>query len=213
MSNLCDVITYESSVVNAMCKAEHQLPCILNSHKRVIETVMTTIYCVILDEVSTTNKNARKGQIVKIAHILNTIAYGTPTDHGTYRVPYDPKTGFIGEVKFDYSQANGLKEELNEILPLLSHTNPTKLHGPLALHKYRQSSRFCQRNLTSQMMRLTTLCVVLMIGKSTGLHFVNVRACQTILTFSFRVKLLIFCGVTEIVTATRTRVEIFRTPK
>jgi hypothetical protein len=105
MSNLRDVITYESSVVNAMCNAEHQLPCVLHLHKRVIEKVMTMIYCVSLDEVSTTNNNARKGQIVKIAHIINTIAYGTPTDPGTYRVPYDPKTGLIGEVKFDVSRA------------------------------------------------------------------------------------------------------------
>jgi hypothetical protein len=53
---------------------------------------MTMIYCVSLDEVSTTNINVRKRQIVKIAHIIiNTIAYSTPTDPGTYRVPYDPK--------------------------------------------------------------------------------------------------------------------------
>jgi hypothetical protein len=126
MSNLRDVIAYESSVVNAMCKAEHQLPCVLHLHKRVIEKVMTMIYCVSLDEVLTTNKNARKRQIVKIAHIINTIAYGTRTDPGTYRVPYDPKTGLIGEVKFDESRAKDLEEELNAILPLLITQEPNK---------------------------------------------------------------------------------------
>jgi hypothetical protein len=87
---------------------------------------MTMIYCVSLDEVSTTNKNARKRQIVKIAHIINTISYGTPTDHGAYRVPYDPKTGLIGEVKFDDSRAKDLEEELNKILALLITQGPNK---------------------------------------------------------------------------------------
>jgi hypothetical protein len=126
MINLCDVIAYESSVVNAMCKAEHQLPCVLHLHKRVIEKIMTMIYCMSVDEVSKTNKNARKRQIVKIAHIINTIAYGTPIDPGTYRVPYDPKTGLIGEVEFDDSRAKDLEEELNAILPLLITQEPNK---------------------------------------------------------------------------------------
>jgi hypothetical protein len=46
----------------------------------------------------------------------------------------------------------------------------------LRFNKYRQSSRFCQRNLASQMMRLTTLCALLMIEQSTGLRFVGVTA-------------------------------------
>jgi hypothetical protein len=126
MSNLRDVIAYESSVVNAMYKAEHQLPCVLHLHKRVIEKVTTMIYCVSLDEVSTTNKNARKRQIAKISHIINTIAYDTPTDPGTYRVPNDQKKGLIGEVKFDESRAKDLEEELNAILPLLIRQEPNK---------------------------------------------------------------------------------------
>jgi hypothetical protein len=49
--NFHDVLTYESSVSNVMCKADNQVPCVLHLHKRVIEKLTTMIYCVSLNEV------------------------------------------------------------------------------------------------------------------------------------------------------------------
>jgi hypothetical protein len=63
-----------------------------------------------LYEVSTTNKDARKIQAVKIAVIINVSAFGKPGDPGTYKVLYDPRAGKVGEINFDDSRANNLKD-------------------------------------------------------------------------------------------------------
>jgi hypothetical protein len=70
-----------------------------------------------LDEISTSNKEARKKQAKKISDIINTRAFGTVEDPGTYKVPFDSKSGKVAEVKFDDSRAKTLEAELSKILP------------------------------------------------------------------------------------------------
>jgi hypothetical protein len=107
-----DCLAFEASVSNAIVKVDNQTPCILHLHKRVIEKIMTMICCVSLDEVSTTNKAARKRQCKKNAQYINTLAYGNDDDPGNYKVPYDTKTCKIAEVKFDDSRAKQLELHL-----------------------------------------------------------------------------------------------------
>jgi hypothetical protein len=118
-----DVIAYEASVVNMMVLADNQLQCILHLRKRVMEKIMSMIYSISLDEVSTTNKNARKRQAGKIAEIINVSAFGKP---GTYKVPYDPHTGKVGEVKYDNSPAKYLEDILPEMLSLVIAKQPNQ---------------------------------------------------------------------------------------
>jgi hypothetical protein len=113
------VLAYEASVINTMVLAENQVTCILHLHKRVMEKIMSIIYSISLDEMSRTNKTTRKCQARNISDIINVSAYGKPGDPGTYKVPYDPRTGKFGEVKFDDSRAKKLDAVLPEILPLI----------------------------------------------------------------------------------------------
>jgi hypothetical protein len=75
---------------------------------------MTMIFCVSLDEVSTTNKAARKRQWKKISQYSNTLAYGAAEYLGNYKVHYATKSGKIAEVKFDDSRANQLELHLQK---------------------------------------------------------------------------------------------------
>jgi hypothetical protein len=54
-----------------------------------LKRLMTMVYCASLDEVSTSNKAARKHQAKKIYGYINIMSYGTPEDPGNYKVPYD----------------------------------------------------------------------------------------------------------------------------
>jgi hypothetical protein len=94
-----DVQAYEDSVVNTMVLVYNQVPCILHLHKQVMEKIMYVIYSISLDEVSTTNKNARKRQAGNIAGITNVSPFGKPGYPCTYKVMYDPCTGKVGELK------------------------------------------------------------------------------------------------------------------
>jgi hypothetical protein len=98
-------------------KVDNQIPCILHVHKRVLDKLMTMIFCVSLDEVSTTNKAARKRQCKNIAQYINTLAYGNDDDPENYKVPYDTKTGKIAEVKFDDSRPKQLELHLKKKIP------------------------------------------------------------------------------------------------
>jgi predicted butyrate kinase (DUF1464 family) len=110
-----DVLVYESSVVNAMVVKENQVPCILHLHKRVMEKITSMIYSISLDEVLTTNKNARKKQAAKVSAIINISAFGTPGDLGMYKVQFEPRTGKVGEVKCDDSCAKYLEVVLPQM--------------------------------------------------------------------------------------------------
>jgi hypothetical protein len=74
------------------------------------------VYSVSFDEVSTSNKAARKRQAIKIAGFMNTMAYGNEEDPCNYRVPYELKTGNIAEVKFDDSRAKLIELHFPKIL-------------------------------------------------------------------------------------------------
>jgi hypothetical protein len=124
ISRCKDLLAYKSSVLQAMVLAEHQVPCILHLHKRVMEKIMSMIYSISLDEVLKTNKNARKRQVGNISGIINVSAFGRPGDPGTYKVPFGPKTGKVGEVKFDDSRAKYLEPFLPTILSLIITKEP-----------------------------------------------------------------------------------------
>jgi hypothetical protein len=89
---------------------------------------MMMVYSASLDEVSTSIKAARKRQAITIAGFINTMAYGyeDEEDPGNYKVPYDPKTGKIAEVKFDDSGAKLLELHLPKFLPEIMSQEPNK---------------------------------------------------------------------------------------
>jgi hypothetical protein len=126
ISRCKDVLSYESSVLHAMVLAENKVPCILHLHKGVMEKSISMIYSISLDEVSRTNKNARKRQAGKISGIINVSAFGRPGDPGTYKVPFDPKTGKVREVKFDDSHAKKWRLSCLRSSHLSSQRSPYK---------------------------------------------------------------------------------------
>jgi hypothetical protein len=69
-------------VTTALVKVDKCVPCILYLHKRIIEKLMTMVFCASLDEISTSNKAARKRQSKKISEYINTMAYFTPEEPG-----------------------------------------------------------------------------------------------------------------------------------
>jgi hypothetical protein len=87
---------------------------------------MTMVFCASLDEISTSNKAARKRQAKKISEYINTMAYGTPEDPVNYQVPFDSKTRKNLEVKFDDSRAKLLELKLPKILQVILMNKPNK---------------------------------------------------------------------------------------
>jgi hypothetical protein len=61
-------------------------------------------------------QNAIKRQARHISDIINMSAFGKTGDPSTYTLPYDPRTGNVGEVKFDDPHAKNLEAVLPEIL-------------------------------------------------------------------------------------------------
>jgi hypothetical protein len=111
-----DCIAFEKSVLQSMVEVDNQVPCILHMHKKILEKIMMMVYCTSLDEVSTSNKEARKIQAKKISDIINTSAFDTVEEPGTHKVPFDSKTGKVVEVEFDDYRAKTLEAELPKIL-------------------------------------------------------------------------------------------------
>jgi hypothetical protein len=124
ISRCKDVLAYESSVLHAMVLVKNQVLCILHLHKKFMDNIMSMIYSIYLDEVSTTNKNARKRQAGKISEIINVSALCKPSDPGTYKVQFYPRTGKVGEVKFDDSHTKYLEVVLPNILSLTIKKEP-----------------------------------------------------------------------------------------
>jgi hypothetical protein len=124
-------------------KVENCVPCILHLHKRIIEKLTTMVFCASLDEISTSNKEARKLQAKKISEYKNTMAYGTPEDPGNYQFPFDSKTENIAEVKFDDSRATLLELQLPKIIQVILMNEPNKTEWI-----------WCQEKISSIMMTL-----------------------------------------------------------
>jgi hypothetical protein len=123
---ITDCLAFEESAATAHVKVENCVPCILHLHKRIIEKLITMVFCVSLDDISTINKTAIKCQAKKISEYINTMAYGTPEDPGKYQVPFDSKTRKIAEVKFDYSRAKLLELQLPKIVQVILMNTPNK---------------------------------------------------------------------------------------
>jgi hypothetical protein len=140
---ITDCLAFEESVATALVKVDNCVPCILHLHKRIIEKLLTMVFCASLDEISTSNKAARKRQAKKISEYINTIAYGTPEDPGNYQVPFDSKTGKIAEVKFDDSRAKLLELHLPKILEVILMNEPNKTEW-----------MWCQEKISAIMMTL-----------------------------------------------------------
>jgi hypothetical protein len=124
ISQCKDILAYEYSVTNAMVLAENQVPCILHLHKRAMENIMSMIFSISIDEVLTTTKKARNRQAAKISAIINVSAFGKPGNTCTYKVPVYPRTGTVGEVKFDDSRAKDEEAVLPSILSHITAKDP-----------------------------------------------------------------------------------------
>jgi hypothetical protein len=123
---ITDCLEFEESVETALVKVDNYVPCILHLHKPIIEKFMTMVFCASLDEISISNKAARKLQAKKISEYINTMAYGTPEEPGNYQAPFDSTTGKIAEVKFDDSRAKLLELHLPKILQVILMNEPNK---------------------------------------------------------------------------------------
>jgi hypothetical protein len=77
---ITDCLKFEESVATALVKVDNCVPCIEHLHNLIIEKLMTMFFCASLDEISRSNKTARKRQAN-----INTMAYGTPEDPGNYQ--------------------------------------------------------------------------------------------------------------------------------
>jgi hypothetical protein len=104
---------------------------------------MTMVFCASLDEISTSNKAARKRQAKKISEYINTMACGRSEDPGNYQVLFDTNTGNIAEVMFDDSRAKLLELQLPKILQVILMNEPNKT-GWI----------WCQENISAIMMTL-----------------------------------------------------------
>jgi hypothetical protein len=147
------------------------------------------------------------------SYTINNIAYGTPTDHGTCRVPYDPKTRLIGDVKFEDSRANDLEEELNKILPLLiiQENNITECASCtsqiLTIIKIMSKKLdFTDDEIDDVERRIDDWAVdwIALCGREGMANYTHLLISGQMTSF---------CGVIEIVTTTRTRVGSVRNHK
>jgi hypothetical protein len=115
MKYLTEVARFKRSVADAMIINENTVPCVLHLHKRVVEKILSLIFIRSLGE-------QKKKKAVRLVHSqnkskwLNTKAFGTVDDPGTYNVPMEYKTGELGEVKFNDGYAKDVEKVLSELI-------------------------------------------------------------------------------------------------
>jgi hypothetical protein len=127
-------------------------------------------------------------------------------------VSYDPKTGLIGEVKFDDSRENYLEEELNNILPLFITQEPNKTAWASCTSKIltiikimSKKLDFTDDNFDYFERRIDDWSVewIALCGREGMTNYTHLLILGEV---------TIFLRVIKIFTATRTRVGSFRTP-
>jgi hypothetical protein len=121
-----DVINLGNQGKNTMGYLEDALPFILHLHKIVMEKIIEILLVKPFHHVKKQSAAGRIWHANFVSKVLNTTAFGTAEEPGTYVLPVG-SDGEMGEIKLNDKWAKYIEHFLDEILSLIITDQPDKL--------------------------------------------------------------------------------------